>query len=125
MGLGTALRDYVLDWGDQNETRVSTQIDCDREIESETEQTLFRIAQEALANVARHSCAQCVELLLEYGPSTVSLVITDDGRGFDPQKRTPELGLRSMRERTEMLGGELTVSSEPGHGTSVSVVCPL
>jgi NarL family two-component system sensor histidine kinase LiaS len=122
-GLGTALRDYVLDWGDQNEIRVSTQIDCDRELESETEQTLFRIAQEALANVARHSHAQCVELLLEYGPSTVNLVITDDGRGFDPHGPTGGLGLRSMRERTEMLGGELTVASQPGHGTSVSVVC--
>jgi NarL family two-component system sensor histidine kinase LiaS len=123
-GLGTVLRDYALDWGDQSGIRVSTHIHCDRDLAAEVEQTLFRIAQEALANVARHSQARHVELVLEYGPSSVVLAISDDGRGFDPQNQVAGLGLRSMRERAEMLSGELTVSSRPGNGTCVSVTCP-
>jgi NarL family two-component system sensor histidine kinase LiaS len=123
-GLPTALRDYALEWGDQNKIRVSTQIRCDRELAVDSEQTLFRIAQEALANVARHSQARHVELLLEYSASSVTLVISDDGRGFDPQNHAAGLGLRSMAERAEMLAGQLTVSSRPGHGTRITVTCP-
>jgi NarL family two-component system sensor histidine kinase LiaS len=123
-GLGTVLRDYALDWGEQNGIPVSVLIRCDRELAVESEQTLFRIAQEALANVARHSQASHVEVVLEYAPSLATLSISDDGRGFDPQNRGGGLGLRSMRERAEMLSGQLTVSSRPGRGTRVTVTCP-
>jgi signal transduction histidine kinase len=124
VSLGTALHDYALDWSNQTGITVTTRIHCDQDIPVESEHLLFRIAQEALANVARHSQAHHVELTLERKGSSATLTISDDGRGFDPEDRTPGLGLRSMRERAEMLGGQLIITSQPSLGTQVFVICP-
>jgi PAS domain S-box-containing protein len=90
--------------------------------------TLFRIAQEALTNVARHAHATEVTLVLESGPDSVALTIADNGRGFDAGAPLKEpkasLGLVSMRERAESVGGRLRVESAPGKGTRVIVETP-
>lgn len=93
-----------------------------------TEITLFRIAQEALVNVAKHALATEVVIDLESTSDTVRLTVADNGCGFDPATRLAEavghLGVVSMRERAESIGGRLKVESTPGRGTCVTVEAP-
>jgi signal transduction histidine kinase len=88
---------------------------------------LFRVAQEALQNVARHGRARTVEVSLRDLDGGLQLAVRDDGRGFDPavQRKRPSLGLASMRERVHLLGGELDIDSAPGHGTTIMAWVPL
>lgn len=86
---------------------------------------LYRIAQEAMNNVAKHAGASEVSVRLSYSQENVELSIKDNGRGFDPGKVSPEhLGLGIMRERVETIGATLKVDSEIGSGTEVIVVWP-
>ena len=83
---------------------------------------LYRIAQEALNNIAHHAEANQVVLTCLCQPEGVALEICDDGIGFPPGEITAEhLGLRIMKERAEAIGAEITIESKPGHGTIVSV----
>lgn len=96
-----------------------------------TETMLFRIAQEALVNIVRHAEATRVAVVLTYTPSSVIIRVEDDGKGFDVEaafaKGTPQqnLGIHGMRERASLLGGDLTVRSNPGHGTVLTVQIPV
>jgi signal transduction histidine kinase len=95
-----------------------------------TETALYRIAQEALTNVARHAGASQVEVELARDPGWIKLSVRDDGRGFDTEKAEPlagggGFGLGSIRERTLMLGGELAVRTRPGSGTAIEVRMPV
>jgi PAS domain S-box-containing protein len=91
----------------------------------EVKHALYRIAQEALHNVIKHAAARHVLLRLCTTPETVTLVVTDDGVGFDTGSSFPgHLGLRSMRERAREAGGTLAVDSRPGHGTRVRATVP-
>jgi signal transduction histidine kinase len=84
------------------------------------------VAQEALANVARHSGANKAEVDLIFTADTLTLRVADDGRGFDPAQDPGEgFGLQSMRERLMRLGGRVEVESAPGEGTRITCVCPL
>lgn len=86
------------------------------------EQCVYRVTQEALANVAAHSGARSITLSLGGTQDHLHLEICDDGRGFDPADLTEDqYGLRGMRERVEMIGGRFTVDSQPGHGTKISL----
>lgn len=92
------------------------------------ETVLFRVAQEALTNVCRHSGVQQASIHLDYQPDRISIRITDRGAGFDPDEkfRPPRgWGLAGMRERVESLGGDLQVRSAVGEGTIIEVVIPL
>jgi signal transduction histidine kinase len=94
--------------------------------------TLYRILQEALTNAHRHGHASLITVLCREEEDRTTLVVTDDGAGFDPeavQKRRPgvplqRFGLHGMRDRAQMLGGTFEVTSEPGRGTTVRVVLP-
>ena len=86
---------------------------------------LFRIAQESLTNIARHAHAQHVSLSLHCHQHDVTLLIADDGDGYDTTQQKGGLGIFGMRERAELLGGDLTISSEQGKGTTVDVYLPL
>ncbi|MCL4371174.1 MAG: PAS domain S-box protein [Chloroflexi bacterium] len=99
-----------------------------RRLPPETELVLFRIIQEALSNVRKHSGATRVEMTVEFGESRVRMMVRDNGRGFDPQKvvmgdlvSTGKLGLIGMNERAQLLGGTAVVESQPGQGTTVTV----
>jgi signal transduction histidine kinase len=121
MGLTGALRDRlrVLQerTGIKAELRVAGQA---RDLTAEEVERLYRIAEEALANVERHSGAQNVRVVLEYAADCTELTISDDGQGFDPDGIEPDrYGLAGMQERASMIGAELAVTSTPNGGTRV------
>lgn len=95
------------------------------------ETLVYRITQEALTNVIRHSGAKEVQILLTRADALLRLRVDDDGRGFDPsdlnspEKGSISAGLRGMRDRAELFGGNIVLSSAPGEGTSVQLNLPL
>ena len=92
----------------------------------ETESAIYRIVQEALANVAKYAHAQTVDVVLECVDGAVRVSVSDDGRGFDPSCcKGTGWGLSGMRERATMLGGVFRVESIPGNGTTIDVRIPL
>lgn len=88
-------------------------------------ETLFRIAQEMLANVARHARARQVRLWLGRQDEEVVIQIEDDGQGFDPEAEVSGMGLRNLKERAESLAGRLEIASAPGSGTRMAARVPL
>lgn len=119
-GLAKALKNYVADWSRQTKITVDIRVSGERPLPLSTEQTLFRVAQEALANIARHSRATTIELYLGWELDGLRLVISDNGYGFNvSQVNGKGVGLQSMRERIEMLGGQFVVKSQIGIGTQV------
>jgi signal transduction histidine kinase len=99
-----------------------------RRLPREIETALYRGAQEAIANAGRHADARRVRIRIEREPQTVRLTVTDDGRGFDVARALEahrRLGLHTIRERAELLGGRAEISSSPGQGTTVSLVVPV
>lgn len=88
---------------------------------------LYRIAQEALRNVVKHSGARHARVELRGGPDAISLRVSDDGSGFEPDSAAGKegLGLVSMRERLRLVGGEITVDSRPAGGARIDVRAPL
>lgn len=87
---------------------------------------LFRIFQESLTNVARHSGATEVFVSLKLADKHLNLIIKDNGQGFDErQEQKKTLGLLGMKERSQMMGGRYNITSNPGEGTTVTVVVPL
>jgi two-component system NarL family sensor kinase len=97
-----------------------------RPLPPSVEAALYRVCQEALANVARHAEANRATVRLVVTPERVRLVVEDDGRGFDvSQVPDDRHGIVGMRERARMLGGALELRSVPGRGTSVGVAVPL
>lgn len=87
---------------------------------------LYRIVQEALANIARHAQARHVELGLSVTPEQIELLIEDDGQGFDPAQIPPgRFGLIGLNERVKLLGGALRLESSPGEGARIEIEIPL
>ncbi len=127
LGLMAALRWYLKARVERPGLEVATQFDVRPErLPPEIETALYRVAQEALANAVQHAGAKRIEFALEVKPGYAALRIFDDGRGFDlSQARGQGLGLLSMRERIELLGGKFNVVTEPGLGTRVYAVIPL
>ena len=93
------------------------------------EENLLRISQEAMTNVVKHSGARNVGLELSFLPGTIRLEIRDDGAGFEPDRcqgpQDGHFGLQGMRERTERMGGQLRLVTEPGRGTTIRVEVPV
>lgn len=106
--------------------RVNVHADGDLRLSLRIEAELFRIAQEALANVGRHAHATDVAITVRAREQRVQLVVRDDGQGFDATAaHTGRYGLLGMRERARLLGGTLRVEGRAGRGTVVRVVVPL
>jgi len=118
------MQDQVLEWSHRSGIEVDFHIEGESELSLGTREVLFRITQEALANVARHSSASHAEVRLKYEPDTVILIIQDNGTGFDPFIPHAGIGLSSMRERAEVTGGSYALESAPGEGTKIVVVLP-
>ena len=130
LGLPAALEHLGSEFDGVGPTAVGVAVEGEaRELPEVVKTVLFRIAQEALTNIAKHAGAGRVELRLQFsGEGAVTLRISDDGQGFDAEAvhSHPErgLGLRSMRERLASIGGSLQVESRPGHGTQIDAQVP-
>jgi signal transduction histidine kinase len=122
--LDEVLAEYALDWAHQNPMDVNLDLEADVKVSLDVKQTLLRILQESLANAARHSAAEQVSLALHSDAQVVSVVIKDDGRGFDPGEAQIGMGLHSMRERAEAVEGSLEITSAAGQGTTITVIIP-
>lgn len=90
----------------------------------EIESTIYRIVQEAPANVAKHARAKCVSINVWEGEGRVRIAVTDDGLGFEKADPGDGFGLIGMRERVDLVGGRLTVESAPGQGTAIRADFP-
>jgi len=101
--------------------------DLDRRFGGHIEITAFRIVQEALTNVARHASVRKAKVEVRANPTSLSVRIEDEGRGFDVEAALAarSSGLEGMRERSRLAGGRLVIDSEPGQGTRLSVDLPL
>jgi two-component system sensor histidine kinase UhpB len=96
------------------------------ELSPEAELVVYRVAQEALTNIAKHAGARRVSVLLVRRPGLVNALIEDDGHGFGPAEEAQGgIGLAGMRERLALLDGRLTIESSPGTGTSLVAEVPL
>ena len=132
LGLVPTLRKFIKEYGDRYglATRFNV-VGQERRLLGNTEGVLFRIVQEALTNVHKHARAKMAEVTMNLQPSRVSVVVKDDGQGFDVARteanlhKNKNLGLLSMRERAELEKGTLEIRSQPGRGTEVKVEIPL
>jgi PAS domain S-box-containing protein len=99
----------------------------DLELHEPYASAVFRILQESLTNAARHARASRVEVSIGLGDGSVALRVRDDGRGFSPEdpRKPGSFGLMGLRERAYLLGGDVSIASEPGRGTTVEVRIPL
>src|SRR5262249_7459511 len=132
LGITKALRSMV------KKVSTSTGIDIAEDLDdidglfsSESEINLYRIVQESINNIVKHSGASEAEIAIKRLPTTVSIAIRDNGRGFEPAAGLPAdgrpagFGLMGIAERARMLGGKPTVQSAPGRGTAVSISIEL
>jgi len=124
LGLGRALERHLREFENHTGIKVRASINPPR-LGRSAQAALFRIAQEALTNVARHAEAGNVSVRLEPEGENLILEIADDGRGFVPDGNDDTLGLAGMRERAEQLDGTFTITSRPGRGCTVRVEVPL
>ena len=122
-GLVTTLREHIFEWENRNDITVQLITRNERRLPLEVEQALYRVTQEALANVARHSQARRVDVSLVYNGDSVQLSISDDGCGFDINIKHG-MGLRSIRERVSSIRGTVQIQSAPGQGTRLLVQVP-
>lgn len=133
LGLVPTLQRYVLTF--QEETGISVSFitkGSQPELKPVISLTVFRIVQEALNNVVKHAKANTVVMQLEFLEDSLRLFVYDDGVGFDTarlKERNEDIssgfGLVSMKERIELLGGDMRISSEPGKGTRLNIIIPL
>lgn len=133
LGLQTAVGNYAEVWAERSGVEVdfqSTGVDRGR-LSVAVETALYRVVREALTNVLKHARAHRVSVVLQVATEHVVAVVEDDGRGFDAElgpgaaSTDQRLGLLGMRERMELVGGELTIDSAQGRGTTVIARVPL
>ena len=130
-GLSRALEILVSDMTKGTHLKNSCQcMDDEQGLSQEVQVVLYRIAQESLTNILRHAKASHLSLILRQDAEKIVMIIEDDGIGFDPgnpniRNGERHLGLISIRERAEILGGTLDVYTAPGEGTSIHVSIPV
>jgi len=128
LGLASALGNLLEQFSERTGIRIKHEISLpDARLPEDIEMTLYRLVQEALTNVERHADAGELVLRLDHRRSGVRLDLRDNGRGFDPEsnKQPSGIGLRNMRERVELLGGEYRLDSGVGEGTRIRVRLPV
>jgi signal transduction histidine kinase len=125
LGLPAALRELCTRIGEKHGLAVTMELDEARFVlAEESSLTLYRVAQEALNNVVRHSGATEARVTLSHSPGEVRLVISDNGQGFDPTRKNSGIGLIGMRERLRAIQGDLLIISGPEGGSTFQVRVP-
>jgi signal transduction histidine kinase len=126
-GLVAAVEHLVQTFSEATAIRVDLEAQLgDKRLPAEVETTLYRIVQEALTNIVKHAGASRVSILLVRRSGSATVVIEDDGQGFDPADLREEgMGIIGMRERVELHEGRLTVESTPGSGATLVAEVPL
>jgi PAS domain S-box-containing protein len=132
LGLVPALRWFAQSRLERAGIRVTVEEkSATRRLPGEVETAIFRVVQEAITNIARHAAARNVHIAFEFTDESVIVEVEDDGIGFDLVEVTvlPDsgrgLGLMGMRERAELLGGQVDISTAPGYGTQVQIYVPI
>jgi len=125
LGLQAALLALVTRLSDQSGISFERRIDRQLPLSSDDELVIYRVAQEALTNVVRHSGAHNASLTLRNGAANVTLCVADDGAGITPDQLESSLGIRGMRERALLIGASLRIESSPGNGTSITLAVPI
>jgi PAS domain S-box-containing protein len=128
LGLVTSLRGFCREFSQRHKLRIAfVPRGIQQEIPKDVSLCLYRIAEEALQNVVKHSGAEEAKVELSGHDNQIDLCISDPGTGFSPESVLVEagIGLISMRERLRLVGGILSVESEPSHGTRIRVRVPL
>ena len=124
-GLERALIALGTAFGDQTHITVHRRLEPVRALSRETELVVYRVAQEALTNVARHAQATGVDLELRQNRERTVLTVRDDGRGLSSGALPSAHGIRGMRERAMLISAQLEFRSEPGRGTEVTLSIPF
>jgi signal transduction histidine kinase len=119
-----AIQKLVQDFERTTDIPIQRHVQIAQGLPTEIAIALYRIVQEAMTNIAKHSKATQVSLTLTESPTELELIIEDNGQGFDPAQNTTGFGLQSMRERTEALGGLFYLKSQPGQGCRLHLNIP-
>jgi two-component system sensor histidine kinase DegS len=129
LGLVPTLKRYVDSAAEKSGVPVSLTVSGnERRFTNYKEMALFRIAQDLLSNVRQHAHATRAQVLLDLSEDAVRIVVEDNGSGFDMNETLSAkkgIGLSTLRERVEMMGGQVQIDSAPGRGTKVSLIVPL
>ncbi|MEM7335712.1 MAG: histidine kinase [Chloroflexota bacterium] len=124
-GLPEALKAYLQDWSKHTGIRANFRLQNAQTLPLAIEQSLFRMSQEALANIARHSLATAVDVHLSWQDEQFTMTLSDNGVGFDTQAIKSGIGLKSMQERLAMINGCFDINSTPTKGTIIQATVPL
>jgi signal transduction histidine kinase len=133
-GLVAALEHFALEYQKRFRIGIDFQsigLNTNERLPMPIEISIYRIVQEALTNIAKYAQAKHVSILLKRGLEMISVIVEDDGVGFDSGEtlraglKQRKLGLHGMQERADLLGGQVLIESNPGHGTAVYVRIPL
>jgi two-component system, NarL family, sensor histidine kinase DevS len=125
LGLTGALRALVEESGSRGGFDATAELEIEAELSGEEERVVYRLAQEALNNVVKHSSATRAALRANLADGALRVVVEDDGEGFDPNLVDGGRGLVGMRERVALLGGQLEVTSQPEQGTKITATVPV
>lgn len=126
-GLSSALREYARRMAEEAGWTLEMKLPDSIELSAEVRDALFRVGQEALANIRKHAQASRVTITLNQKGDEAVFTVADDGKGFDPKEpvRITAVGIIGMKERLQEVGGTLKVTSRPGEGTIVTAVAPV
>ena len=125
LGLQSALAALAGRIGEQAQIRIVRQLDPHLPLSEQQELVVYRVAQEALTNVARHAEADRAQLRLERDGNSAVLTVRDDGRGLDPDDDSSSHGIRGMRERAMLIGAKFAIGPAPRQGTEVKLTIPF
>jgi signal transduction histidine kinase len=120
-----AIRNLLADFQNQSQLEPEYYLEISQPLPQDINLAIYRIIQEALTNISKHSMTNNVIVDIKTSTSSLFLRVEDNGIGFDPKQNTTGFGLQSMRDRTNALGGQFYLNSEPGEGCSIMAIFPL
>jgi signal transduction histidine kinase len=128
LGLEAAVREFCEELSERHGVTIDLHVEnIPRALSPEIGLCLYRVLQEAIQNVLKHSASRHAHASINGGFDNIDLTVKDSGAGFDPDEalRRRGLGLTSMNERLKLVGGQLSIHSQPGRGTTIHAVVPL